>query len=110
VTTGAPKRGDIWLIRLDPTEGREIRKTRPCLVVTPDDMNGRLGTILVMPMTTGSRPTPFRVKTEFRGIPGLLLGDHVRSVSKSRLLKRIGAIDDDTLSRMLAMLREMFED
>lgn len=84
-----PRRGDIWLTRLDPTEGREIRKTRPCLIVTPDDMNGFLGTVAVVPMTTGSRLSPFRLSTEFRGIPGLLLGDQLRSVSKSRLLKRL---------------------
>lgn len=110
MTVAVPQRGDIWLTRLDPVEGHEIRKTRPCLVVTPNSMNVRLGTVAVMPMTTGNRLAPFRVATEYRGIPGLLLGDHVRSVSKSRLLKRLGRIDDDTLSRALAMLREMFED
>lgn len=110
MTIGQPKRGEIWLTRLDPTEGREIRKTRPCLIVTPDVMNHSLGTVGVMPMTTGNRPAPFRVGTAFRGIPGLLLGDHIRSVSKSRLVKRLGAADQETLARALAMLRDMFEE
>jgi mRNA interferase MazF len=110
VSIAYPKRGEIWLARLDPTDGREVRKTRPCLVITPDAMNGRLGTVALMPMTSGSQPARFRVHTEFRGIPGLLLGDQVRSVSKSRLLKRLGAIDQDTLLRALKMLRDMFEE
>jgi mRNA interferase MazF len=110
VTIIQPRRGEIWLTRLDPTEGREIRKTRPCLIVTPDVMNARLGTVVVMPMTSGNQPARFRVNTDYRGIPGLLLADHLRSVTKSRLLKRLGVIDDDTLSRALAVLREMFED
>jgi len=110
VTRPSPERGDIWLTRLDPAEGREIRKTRPCLVVTPDAMNASVGTVSVMPLTSGSRAAAFRVAVEYRGIPGLLLGDHVRSVAKSRLVKRIGRIDDATLSRALKMLREMFEE
>jgi mRNA interferase MazF len=97
-------------MRLDPTEGAEIRKTRPCLIVTPDAMNDHLGTIIVLPMTTGNRAAPFRVSTHFRAVPGLLLGDHLRSVSKARLVKRIGAIDESTLRRALEMLRDMFKD
>jgi mRNA interferase MazF len=97
-------------MRLDPTEGREIRKTRPCLVVTPDAMNDYLGTIIVLPMTTGNRAAPFRVSAYFRAVSGLLLGDHLRSVAKSRLVKRIGAIDETTLRRALEMLRDMFKD
>lgn len=110
MTVLLPKRGDIWLTRLALAEGRELRKTRPCLVVTPNSMNGPLGTVAVVPMTTGNRPASFRVSSAFRGVPGLLLGDHIRSVSKSRLIKRIGAIDEQTLFRILAMLREMFDE
>lgn len=104
------RRGEIWLTRLDPTEGREIRKTRPCLVVTPDSMNRSLGTVAVMPMTTGNRAAPFRLAIEFRTIPGLLLGDHLRNVSKTRLIKRVGVIDDETLRRALELLRDIFEE
>ncbi|HKX77059.1 MAG TPA: type II toxin-antitoxin system PemK/MazF family toxin [Novosphingobium sp.] len=105
-----PKRGEIWLTRLDPTEGNELRKTRPCLVVTPDTMNRILGTVTVMPITSGSRPMPFRISTDFRGIPGLLLGDQIRSVAKSRLLKRLDLADEKTLADALAVLRDMFEE
>lgn len=110
MTAAQPARGEIWLTRLDPTEGREIRKTRPCLIVSPDQMNSFLGTVAVMPLTSGSRPAHFRVAAEFRGIPGLLLGDQIRSVAKPRLLKRLGTVDPATLSQALAVLREMFEE
>lgn len=105
-----PCRGEIWLTRLDPTEGHEIQKTRPCLVVSPDPMNRFLGTVIVMPMTSGSKLTRFRVETQFQGKPGLLLGDQIRSVAKSRLLKRLGDARSETLSDALAILREMFEE
>lgn len=105
-----PLRGEIWLTRLDPTEGHEIRKVRPCLIVSPDAMNDNLGTVTVVPMASGSRLTPFRTATVFRDIPGLLLGDQIRSVAKSRLLKRLSAGDRDMLLAALALLREMFEE
>jgi mRNA interferase MazF len=110
VPSARPKRGEIWLTRLDPTEGREIRKTRPCLVVTPDAMNDHLGTVVVMPMTSGNQPARFRAVTDFRGVAGLLLGDQICSVSKSRLLKRVGTVEEKTLLRALTILREMFEE
>lgn len=110
MTPPNPRRGEIWLTRFDPSEGHEIRKTRPALVVSPDAINARLGTVTVIPMTSGSRPAPFRVETVFRGIPGLLLGDQVKSVAKPRLLKRLSAGDSQMLSQALAMLREMFEE
>jgi mRNA interferase MazF len=103
-------RGDVWLTRLDPTEGNEIRKTRPCAVISPDAMNSHLGTVIVMPLTSGSRQTRFRVPTAFRGVDGLLLGDQIRCVSKSRLLKQVGSLDEDSLDKALAVLREMFEE
>ena len=103
------RRGEVWLTRLDPTEGCEIRKTRPCLVVSADAMNAHLGTIIVMPLTSGSRPTRFRVQTDFRKVPGLLSGDQIRCVSTERLIRRLGTVDDGSLSAALAVLREMFE-
>jgi len=105
-----PLRGDIWLTRLDPTIGNEIQKTRPCLVVSPDTMNQFLGTAIVMPMTTGNRAEPFRLESSFRNLPGLLLGDRIRSVSRRRLIKLLGRVDDQTITSVLAVLREMFEE
>ena len=104
------RRGEVWLTRLDPTEGHEIRKTRPCLVVSADGMNVHLGTIIVMPLTSGSKPARFRVATQFRKIPGLLLGDQIRCVSKARLVRRLGTTDKRGLSAALSVLREMFEE
>lgn len=101
-------RGEIWLATLDPTVGSEIRKTRPCLVVSPDDMNVHLRTATLMPMTTGSRPAPFRVALTFRGKPGLLLADQLRTLDKARLVKRLGRVDEATQGAVLAVLREMF--
>ena len=104
------RRGEVWLTRLDPTEDHEIRKTRPCLVVSADAMNLHLGTIIVMPLTSGSRPTRFRVPTHFRKVPGLLLGDQIRCVSTERLIRRLGAVDERSLGASLFVLREMFEE
>lgn len=106
----AATRGQVWLTRLDPTVGNEIRKTRPCLIVSPDGMNRHLGTIIVMPLTSGSAQTRFRVPVTFAGREGLILGDQVRSVSKLRLLKLVGEIDAGTLPEALRVLREMFEE
>ena len=103
-------RGEVWLTRLDPTEGHEIRKIRPCAVVSPESMNRHLGTVIVMPLTSGSRSTRFRVATDFRKVQGLLLGDQIRCVSTTRLIRRLGALDVPSLASALAVLREMFEE
>ena len=104
------RRGEVWLTRLDPTEGREIQKTRPCLVVSADAMNGHLGTVIVIPLTSGSRHTRFRVSTHFRKVPGLLLGDQIRCVSTERLVRGLGTVDKRSLGAALSILREMFEE
>ena len=91
------KRGEIWLAALDPTVGSEIQKTRPCLVVSPDEMNAHLRTAIVAPMTTGSRPAPFRVAVTFKGKAGLILPDQMRTINKARLVKRMGRVDAATL-------------
>lgn len=104
------KRGEIWLAALDPTIGSEIQKTRPCLIVSPDEMNDHLRTATVTPMTTGSRPAPFRVPVKFKGKDGLILLDQMRTVDKTRLVKRMGRVDATTLSSALKALREMFEE
>ena len=102
------KRGEVWLCTLDPTVGSEIRKTRPCLVVSPDDLNLRSPTIIVAPLTSGSRPTRFRVPARFQGKDGLILPDQVRALDRRRLLKRLGVIDSPTLTAVLAVFTEMF--
>jgi mRNA interferase MazF len=103
-------RGDVWLAALDPTIGSEIRKTRPCLVVSPPEMNARLLTIMAAPMTTGSRPAPSRIPVVFQGRAGLILLDQLRAIDRLRLVRRLGAVPREALSRTLATLREIFEE
>lgn len=102
------KRGEVWLCRLDPTVGSEIRKTRPCVIVSPDDLNQRLRTVLVAPLTSGSHATAFRVPVAFGGVDGLIMPDQMRTLDRQRLLKRLGEIDADTLSKTLVVLTAMF--
>lgn len=101
-------RFDVYLIRLDPTEGREIRKTRPCVVISPDEMNRNIGTVIVAPMTTKGRPYPTRVAVRFRRRMGQIVLDQIRTVDKSRLVKRLGRIDESTARNALGVLTEMF--
>ncbi len=101
-------RGEVWIAELDPTVGSEIQKTRPCLIVSPDEMNRILPTVTILPMTTGSRLAPFRIGHQFRGKKGITLPDQMRTLDKSRLLSRSGAIDTPTLITVLYILREMF--
>ena len=103
-----PARGDVWLINLDPTVGREMQKTRPCVVVSPPEINDYLSTTLVAPLTSGSRPAPFRVSTTFAGKEGLMLLEQVRVVDSARLVRKIGEIDRLNLSAALAVLRSLF--
>jgi mRNA interferase MazF len=102
------KVGDIWLAQLDPTVGSEIQKTRPCVVISPDDMNAHLRTIIVAPMTTRSRPARFRIALTFQGKQGLILLDQVRSLDRARLVKRLGALRTVTLTATLQTLQAMF--
>lgn len=103
-------RGEVWLTTLDPTQGSEIRKTRPCLVVSPAELHDHLRTVVVAPMTTGSRPAPFRVAITFGGRRGLVLLDQIRTLDKTRLLRRLGVAPPATLTATLAILRELFEE
>ena len=104
------KRGEIWLALLDPTVGREIRKTRPCVIISPAEMHNYLRTVIVAPMTTGSQPAPFRIPLTFEGKTGLILLDQIRTLDKSRLAKRLGAVTPKTLSTTLATLQVVFAD
>jgi mRNA interferase MazF len=102
------KRGEIWLVNLDPTVGSEIKKTRPCVVISPPEMHDHLRTAIVAPMTTGSRPAPFRIPIRHAGKEGLILLDQIRAIDKTRLVKRAGAISPQALSATLAALAEVF--
>lgn len=104
----AVARGEVWLTALDPTVGSEIQKTRPCVVVSPPEMHDHLRTVTVAPMTTGSRPAPFRVPLRFEGRAGLILLDQLRTLDKQRLVRRLGAVERATLRMTLARLRDMF--
>ena len=101
-------RFDVFLVILHPTIGTEIKKKRPCLVVSPDEMNRHIRTVIIAPMTTGGRSYPTRVPCRFKGKRGQIVLDQLRPVDKSRLLKRLGRIDIKTANRVLAILNEMF--
>ena len=102
------KRFDIFLVNLDPTVGREIRKTRPCVVVSPDEMNEEIGTVIVAPMTTKGRAYPTRVECTFQGKRGRVVLDQIRAVDRARLVKRLGRLSAATSSEVLAVLGETF--
>jgi mRNA interferase MazF len=102
------KRFDIFLVNLDPTVGREIRKTRPCVVVSPDEMNEEIGTVIVAPMTTKGRAYPTRVECTFQGKRGRVVLDQIRAVDRARLVKRLGKLSSTTSSEVLAVLGETF--
>lgn len=102
------KRGDIWLVALDPTVGSEIRKSRPCVVISPPEMHDYLRTVIVAPMATGSRPAPFRVTIRFQGKSGLILLDQVRTLDQTRLVRRLGAASSATLATVLQTLQDVF--
>lgn len=104
----APSRGDVYLVALNPTQGREIRKTRPCVVVSPDELNAHMGTHIVAPMTTGGHAYPFRVACQFEGKAGHIAVDQIRTVDRQRLEKRLGSVESETLSAVLDVLLEMF--
>ena len=101
-------RFDVFLIRLDPAEGHEIRKTRPCVVISPDEMNRHVGTVIVAPMTTRGRLYPTRVRVRFRRKVGQIVLDQLRTVDKARLVRRLGRIDEVAARGVLALLSEMF--
>ena len=108
VTLESVRRGDVFLVSLDPTRGGEIRKSRPCVVVSPDDLNAHLRTFIVAPMTTGSHAYPFRVPCRFEGQSGCVVLDQVRTVDRKRLARRLGKLSPTTMRRTLELLQEMF--
>jgi mRNA interferase MazF len=105
----AINRFDVYLVNLDPTIGSEIKKTRPCLVISPDEINHNIRTVIVAPMTTGGQAYPTRVPCRFKGQAGQVVLDQIRTVDRSRLVKKLGRIDDKTAAAVLDVLRELFE-
>ena len=103
-------RGEVWLARLDPTEGREIRKMRPYLIISPFELHDFLDVVIVAPMTTGSRSAPYRLPITFAEKKGFVLLDQIRTIGKRRLTRRLGAISRRELSATLALLQEMFSE
>ena len=108
VTEDDVSRGDIFLVALNPTRGFEIRKTRPCVVVSPDELNAHLRTFIVAPLTTGGHPYPFRVRCRFDGKNGHVVADQLRAVDRDRLVKRLGSLSETTLNQLLGVLQAMF--
>jgi len=101
---------EVYLVNLDPTIGREIKKTRPCLIISPDEMNKHIGTVIVAPMTTSQRNYPSRVDCTFEGKNGQIVLDQIRTVDKIRLLKRLGAIPRQNQLEVLSVLHAIFSE
>ena len=108
VTKTDVKRGHVYLVSLDPTTGREIKKTRPCVVVSPDELNAHMGTYIVAPLTTGSHAYPFRIACRFQGRAGHVVLDQMRTVDRVRLVTRLGRLSPQALEKSLSALAEMF--
>lgn len=104
----SPARFDVVLVNLNPTVGSEVRKTKPCLVVTPDEMNGPLRTVIVAPMTSTLRPYAMRVPIRFQRKNGMVMLDQLRGIDKARIVRRLGTATEETARRVSATLVEMF--
>lgn len=102
------KRGEIWLVNLDPTVGSEIKKSRPCVLLSPAELNDKLRTVMVAPMTSKGFAAPFRVPVTHAGTKGLIVLDQLRTVDKVRLAKKLGVVPAKTLTQALGTLQEMF--
>ncbi|MEG3936061.1 MULTISPECIES: type II toxin-antitoxin system PemK/MazF family toxin [unclassified Microcoleus] len=102
------KRFDVFVVKLDPTVGSEIQKTRPCLVISPDEMNKRIATVIIAPMTTKRRPYPSRIDCHFQGKDGQIVLDQIRTVDKNRLDEYLGQISADEQKAVLDTLVQMF--
>jgi mRNA interferase MazF len=104
----AINRFEVYLVNLDPTIGAEIQKTRPCLIISPDEMNHSVRTVLAAPMTTKGQNYPTRVTCRFKGKNGQVVLDQIRAVDRMRLVRKLGRLDDKTSARVLEILQEMF--
>ena len=108
VTEEHVSRGDIFLVALNPTRGSEIRKTTPCVVVSPDELNAHLRTFIVAPLTPCGHPYPFRVRCRFEGQDGHVVADQLRAADRERLVKRLGTLPAATINELLDVLQAMF--
>ncbi len=104
----SPRRFEVYLVNLDPVKGSEIKKTRPCLIVSPNEMNQYISTVIVAPMTTKIRDYPTRTTCEFDGKKGQIVLDQIRTIDKSRLVQKLGDIDEEIKERILGILGDMF--
>ena len=102
------KRFDIYLVNLDPTVGHEIKKTRPCLIISPDEMNRHIGTVIIAPLTTKGRNYPTRIPITFQRKKGQIVLDQIRTIDKSRLVTKLGRISKETAHNVLEILAEIF--
>lgn len=102
------RRFEVYLISLDPTKGSEIRKTRPCVIISPDEMNKYIRTINIAPLTSTIKSYPTRITTTFQGKKGQIVLDQIRTVDKSRLIKKLGSISSSAEGKVLSVLKEMF--
>jgi len=102
------RRFEVYLVSLDPTTGSEIQKTRPCLIISPDEMNRYIATVIVAPMTTKGKDYPTRVSCTFKGKRGQVVLDQIRTVDKSRLVQKLGVISRETQSKVLSIIAEIF--
>ena len=103
-----PARGEVYLVQLDPTRGVEIRKTRPCIVISPNELNQNLRTVIVAPLNTQSHAYPWRPRCRFQGKGGDVVIDQIRTVDGQRLTRRLGQVPQSTLTSVLNVLQEMF--
>lgn len=108
MSSGSIHRGEVYLVSLNPTQGGKIQKTRPCVVVSPDELNAHLRTFIVAPMTTGKHAYPFRVACRFQGRSGHVVLDQIRTIDRERLVKRLGRLTPTAVQRTLLVLQEMF--
>ena len=108
MVTRSPRLDEVWLVSLDPTQGSEIRKSRPCLVVSPDESNRHLRAVIIAPMTTVERPYPTRVALTFQGKHGQVALDQIRAVDRQRLIRKLGRVSSRTAQAVSALLVEMF--
>jgi mRNA interferase MazF len=104
------KRGEIWIVKLDPTVGSEIRKTRPCVIVSPAEIHDHLRTAIIAPLTSKGSSAPYRISVRHGGRDSIILLDQVRAIDKSRLTKRLGVLPPATLSTVLSLITDLFSE
>jgi len=101
-------RFDVYLINLDPTVGSEIQKTRPCVIISPDEMNRHIRTVIIAPLTTAGKEYPTRIPCEFKKKKGQIVLDQIRTIDKKRLIKNLGVLDAETQLKVVSVLQQLF--